>query len=112
MIRRIRFEEEIIYSIYDCDSKNLIGIFTTATSAAKYVFNGMDSGKACARFIHYFRSKNQIKDSQICKKIAVRRATETQVQILSGKEYIVMDGYLQPDFRHLRGFKIDEKISR
>jgi hypothetical protein len=91
-----------IIALYDSNEKKLIGIFSTSTLAAKYIFKDEHTTRQTSRTITAWCQKNKIHHNDMS--YAVRTANEEQKQLLGTNEFIVINGYKQPSNHNMRSY--------
>jgi len=88
------YSEEPI-SLYNTDKKELIGIFTSFRSVAKYMFDHGYCHKEGALRLSLNRKAKILCDKLKCT-ITLRYANATQKEQLEGKLYYIADDYPKP----------------
>jgi hypothetical protein len=91
-----------IIALYDAIAKKLIGIFTTSTLAAKYIFKDQHNNRKTSRISTSWCQKNKIYYNEMA--YALRTANEEQKLLLGTNEFIIVNGYEEPTMSNMRSF--------
>jgi hypothetical protein len=91
-----------IIALYDANEKKLIGIFSTSTLAAKYIFKDQSTSRHTSRIIGAWCQKHKMYHDDMA--YALRTANEEQKQLLGTNEFIVINGYKQPSIHNMRSY--------
>ena len=87
--------ELIIIAAYNCDKKELLGIFANQSVCAKYLQAGKN--KIAANMIRdSLRRKSKMHNHRFDFRITIREAKEDQIELLAGKRIHIMEGYPMP----------------
>jgi len=91
-----------IIALYDANAKKLIGVFSTSTLVAKYIFKEEHDNRKTSRTSTAWCQKNKIYHNNMA--YAIRTANEEQKQLLSTNEFIILNGYEEPTNSNMRSF--------
>jgi hypothetical protein len=91
-------------AVYNTDKKELMAIFASTSMAASYVFGQFD-GQARERIQKRLIDKFRISDSRFGHPVAVRHATNRQVEMMGEKHGIIFEGYPQVKLINIGGTK-------
>jgi len=91
-------------AVYNTDKKELMAIFASTSMAASYVFGQFD-GQARERIQKRLIDKFRISDSRFGHPVAVRHATNRQVEMMGEKHGIIFQGYPQVKLINIGGTK-------
>jgi hypothetical protein len=100
MTKRLN-ENNTAITLYNPKKQELIGIFQTASMAARYLF--ADSVKARTVYSAATR-KGRVQGTKLGYDVAVRFASEKHRADLGDKPYLVIRGYPDADPRSMGGF--------
>lgn len=95
--------EKPIVSLYDANAKKLIGVFSTTTLVAKYIFQEAHTNRQTSRTSTAWCAKTKINYNGMA--YAVRTANEEQKLILGTNEYIILNGYKEPTIANMMSFE-------
>jgi hypothetical protein len=91
-----------IIALYDANAKKLIGVFSTSTLVAKYIFEDEHDMNKTSRTCSSWAQKNKINHNGMS--YAIRTANEEQKLILGTNEYIILNGYKEPTIPNMSSF--------
>lgn len=97
-------------AIYNCEKKELIGLFKTVTFATRYLFNGA-GGKKINSIMYALNSRRKITNSSFNFSIAVRACTQEQKDLLSNHDFIIVNDYPKPPLWQMKGFDSESLIA-
>jgi len=90
-------------AVYNCDKKELIGIFRTVTLTGRYLFPHYFGHKV--RTIYYcILHKSNPRDTIFNFRVAVRRISREQEKLIGDADYIIVGNYPQPKQIQMNGF--------
>lgn len=91
-------------AVYNTTKKELVGIFKYKCLVARYIYKIYNSNKN--QNIENCLKKNGkiIKDLIFDFKIAVRYATDLQIEILGKKDFVILNNYYLPSKTRMAGF--------
>lgn len=91
-----------IIALYDAKAKKLIGVFSSSTLVAKYIFKEEHDTNKTSRTSTAWAQKNKINHKGMA--YAIRTANEEQKLILGTNEYIILNGYKEPTIANMSSF--------
>jgi DNA-binding transcriptional ArsR family regulator len=91
-----------IVALYDANAKKLIGVFSTSTLVAKYIFKDEHDMNKTSRTSTAWAQKNKVNHHGMS--YAIRTANEEQKLILGTNEYIILNGYKEPTIANMSSF--------
>lgn len=91
-------------ALYNPDKKELMAIFASTSMAASYIFGQFD-GQARERLQRRLSDKFRISDSRFGHPVAVRHASNRQVEMLGQKHGIIFEGYPPVKLINIGGIK-------
>jgi hypothetical protein len=91
-----------IIALYDANAKKLIGVFSTTTLVAKYIFEGAHTNRQTSRTSTAWCAKSKINYNGMS--YALRTANDEQKKILGTNEFIILNGYKEPTMSNMRSF--------
>lgn len=92
-----------IIALYDANAKKLIGVFSTSTLVAKYIFKEEHDMNKTSRTSTSWAQKNKLNHNGMT--YAIRTANEEQKLILGTNEYIILNGYKEPTIANMMSFE-------
>jgi hypothetical protein len=92
-----------IVALYDAKAKKLIGVFSTSTMVAKYIFKEEHDMNKTSRTITSWAQKSKLNHNGMS--YAIRTANEEQKLILGTNEYIILNGYKEPTIANMMSFE-------
>jgi hypothetical protein len=81
-------------TLYDVNTKKVVGIFKTKTLVAKYIFAEAHNCQSITRITASISKKVRIKSDGLL--LTVRTANPEQVLILGDRDFIILNGYKEP----------------
>jgi hypothetical protein len=91
-------------AVYNTDKKELMAIFASTSMAASYIFGQFD-GQARERIQKRLIDKFRITDSRFAHPVAVRHATNRQVEMVGDKHGIIFECYPPVKLINIGGIK-------
>lgn len=81
---------------YNADKQELIGIFDCVPTTRKYLYKHDVNLRIKKNILNKLNFKTKLKDTFLGFPIAIRYANESQIEILGGKSYIILNDYPTP----------------
>jgi len=92
-----------IVALYDAKAKKVIGVFSTSTMVAKYIFKEEHDMNKTSRTSTAWAQKNKLNHNGMS--YAIRTANEEQKLILGTNDYIILNGYKEPTIANMSSFE-------
>ena len=96
-------------AIYNCEKKELVGLFKVKTFAARYLYNG-NGGRNVLKIVNALNRRSRIKDTSFDFPIVVRACTQEQKELLSEGDFTILNGYPEPTHWQMKGFDSESLI--
>ena len=98
----IRNERPI--AIYNCEKKELIGLFSKCSLVGRYLFEPNIANRTM-KVIDRLRRKSSVKKCSLFTfPVAVRYCNESQAHLLGESDYVILSSYPEPVFSQIKGF--------
>lgn len=92
-----------VVTVYNADKKEVVGIFSMASLAARYLYN-VKKNSSCQTIINCINRKSKVNNTIFDFKVVVRNATPDQKIILGNESYVIFNGYQKPMESKMQGF--------
>ena len=101
VMKKVRLPDNVRpISVYNCEAKELIGVFSRVTYAAKWLFPLSDLGLSRSKINSCLKTNGTMFEF----KVAVRYANQEKKAILSDSDWWIADGYPPVDKSRMKGF--------
>jgi len=90
-------------AIYNCEKKELVGVFSEVIYLAKYL-DPLETRKAYQRVYEALKLKNRIYKSKLDFPVVVRYATDEQIELLLDRAAVIVNDYPVFEFNKAIGF--------
>lgn len=102
MIKTVVNQDQSVV-MYNADKQEIVGIFKTQGLTARYIFP-LGTGGRNRRICDTFKLKTRIANSDHGFKIALRFAKPEHIELLGDKDYIILNGYKEPNKVSMGGY--------
>lgn len=89
--------------LYNAEKQEIVGIFKTQGLTARYIFPLIGSTRT-RRICDTLKLKTRICNSDLGFKVALRFAKNEQLEILGDKDYVILNGYKEPNKIFMAGY--------
>lgn len=90
-------------AIYNCDKKELVGVFSELMYLAKYLYP-TDTRKSYQRVYMSLKMKTRIYKTMLSFPVSVRFASDEQVALLTDQAAVIVNNYPPFEFNKALGF--------
>jgi hypothetical protein len=91
-------------ALYDSSKKALIGVFSSQTMAAKYLFKTIGNSEGSGKIAYHLHKKSLIVKNDLNLKVAVRIPNKDQMEFLNENIYYISPGYPILNISRLKGW--------
>jgi hypothetical protein len=98
----MRIVSDLPIALYDCNQKQLVGIFKSVTLCAKYIYGDIQNARHHTRIVSSRKTKGRINHNGMA--YTVRTANEQQQALIGSEQYVMANNYPEPTAHNMKSF--------